>query len=489
MRTFLKENDISILKYLYHNNNSSIKNIAKGIQKSETSVRNSIKNINYFLEENNLSELDKIDKKYNLPTISMTSLHKFIFENPLEYSAKQRFNYLILELILTEKLNLNAKVKIFNVTRKTLSLDLEEIKKFLNNKTFYKDLYLEGIPWQGVFLKGYRPNITYFSIEFLLKLLIERENSNFLLENSNLNKLYYEYIPHSIEEILYQLTIKIFRKFDISIGSYSFNAFLATCIYCYLKQNETLDTYPKGTSFLPNNTQISNEYLEYFHSEEFLEIYPFFKKNTLFLAKILTRLSPDFLKLLILKNNSNIKFIKFIEDEFNFNFSEDSKLYLSTTLSVGKFKYEYQINSFNSSLNDLSNFDKLLIEKIENLLIKLEIILLEEDFILLLSIIKENMLNYSFQNKKTILILDTSWNCWLGNSIKGQLIKKFQNIEIILTSPYLLKTNDICKINPELILYTGFNFENFFESIDIRKKQINHIDIFKNTDYFKRLGF
>lgn len=486
MTILLKKNDINVLKYLYHNNNTTIKTIAEAIKKSDTSIRSSIKNINYFCEKNNLLLIEKIDKKYILPVFTANNLHKFLLENPIESAAKQRFNYLMLELILTEKLNLNEKSEFFNVTRKTLSLDLEEIKKFLQKK----DLYLESIPWKGIFLKGDFSNKTCLSIEFILKILLEKETNNFTTENYKLNKLFYQYIPNKIESLIYNFVKNIFLRFNIVAGTHIFNAFFASCIYCFLKKEQNIINNLNKNLLFNEIKKIPNEYLIYFNSKEFLEEYPFFKNNNLFLARALTRLSSEFLNLK-LKNNDYSKYIiEYIEKSFEFKFTENSKVYLIQLLGIAKFKYEYQINHLSSSFNDISIKDNILINKINSLLFEMNINIYEEDLTLIILLIKENLIKFSLEkNKKKILIIDKLWNCWLGKMIKEQLINNFSNLNITVESIYLLEKNDILKLNPDFIIYTEFEFNDFFENINVDKIQFKHVNIFKYINYFERLGF
>lgn len=490
MTTLLKKNDINILKYLYHNNNNNnnttIKTIANAIGKSDTSIRNSIKNINCFCEKNNLPPIIKIEGKYTLPIFTASNLHKFLLESPIETAAKQRFNYLMLELILTDKLNLNEKSNIFNVTRKTLSLDLEDLKKFL----LKKDLYLESIPWKGIFFKGDFFNKAHLSIEFILKILLEKEINNFATENYKLTELYYQHIPYEIENSINEFVKSIFLKFNISTGTHIFNSFLASCIFCYLKKEENIVDNLKDSLLFNEITIVPKKYTEYFNSKEFIEKYPFFKNNNLFLSRALTRLSPEFLNLKLKNNTYFNQITEFIENKLEFQFSENSKLYLIQLLGISKFKYEYQINHFSSSFNNLYTKENKLIQKIMNLFFELNISIYEEDLTLIILLIKESLLQFFLiKDKKKILILDKFLNCWLGNIIKNQLMDNFSNLDISIESVYLFKKEDIFKLNPDFIIYTDFEFEKFFEDIYINKIQFKHINIFEYLNYFEKFGF
>lgn len=484
MTILLKKNDISVLKYLYHNNNTTIKTIANSIGKSETLIRSSIKNINYFCEKNNLMPIAKIKGKYILPIFTVKNFNKFLLETPIEYIAKQRFDCLMFELILTEQLNLNEKSKIFNVTRKTLSLDLEEIKIFLQKK----NLYLESVPWKGIFLKGDFLNKAYLSIEFILKILLEKEINDFATENYRLNELYYQYIPPKIESYIYNFVKDIFFKFNITAGSFIFNSFFASSIYCYLNKDKDLINNLEDNLFFNEIGNIPEQYLNYFYSEEFIEKYPFFKNNNLFLARTLTRLSPEFFYLKLKSDTYSKHIVESIENKLEFKFTENSKLYLIQLLGIAKFKCEYQINHLSSSFNNIFIKDNLLIKKINSLLLELKVNVYEEDLTLLILLIKDALIKFSIEKKK-ILILDKFSNCWLGNMIKQQLISNFSNLDIFVESIYLLKTDDIVKLNPDFIIYTEFEFDNFFENINIKKLQVKHIDIFEHINYFENLVF
>lgn len=482
MRTLLKKNDINILKYLSHNNNVSTKDIAQAINKSETCIRNSIKNINTFFEENNLTPLERIDGKYNLSFNISNNLSPLLLKDSIEIQAKERFNYLMFELILTEKLNLNKKTSTFNVTRKTLSLDLEEIKNFLAQK----DLYLESIPWKGIYLKGDQNNKIILSIKFLLKLILEKEFNPFSSEINKTEKLYHQYLPIEIEKKLFNLNQIILKKYNLNIGTQLSNVLLAVLIYCYLKKDSYILAEEDPLFSLKNVKEIYNSYFSFFCSEEFLKEYPFFHKNSHILSSTLTRITPEILKIDITNDNIMNNIISNLESNLNFKFTESSNLYFIQLLRVGNFKYKYNITHFNSFFEDISEQDKYIIDKLNSILIKNNINLLYEDLTLPALIIKHNIVKYKIQTKqKHILILDRFLDCWLGNLIQNQLLNNFEHLNIAVKSIYLLNSEDILLLNPDFIIYTDFEFDNFFPNINIKKQQCKYDNIFKNINYLE----
>ncbi|WP_426711466.1 helix-turn-helix domain-containing protein [Cetobacterium sp. SF1] len=490
MNTILKKTDINILKYLNHNNNISTKDIAAAIKKSETSIRNSIKNINNFLEENNLSPLEKINGKYTLSNFTSNDLNKFLIGDFVELPPNERFNYLILELILTEKLNLNEKAKLFNVTRKTLSLDLEEVKKFLCEK----NLSLESIPWKGIYLQGNTNDKIQLAIKFIMKLLLEREFNQFTVEvhkkflNPLLDKLYHQYIPVDIEQKLYILTKNTLNHFDIQGGTHLFNSFLAASIYCYLQNEHKLVINSKKTIFSKEVEIIHKEYMEYFQSEFFKNQYPFLKNNNVILANALTRMHPAFLKNSIDSNKFTIDLFKSIEKYFNFEFINDIKIKFIQLLGVAEFKFIYRIKRYNSCFSEISQGDKEIIMKIGSIFNHYNVFIYEEDLTLLALLIKENLMIYEKKQMRKILVLDCFYESWLGNMIKVQLQNNFLNLNIIVKSFYNIEKQDILDLNPDLIIYTNFEFDNFFTDINITKQQLTHANVFKYMEYFENLG-
>lgn len=488
MKTILKKNDINILKYLNNNSNTSTKELEIVMKKSETSIRNSIRNINNFFTENQLTPLEKIKGKYSLPPMTSQDLEKFFIEDIIELPPEERFSYLIFELILTEKLNLNEKAKLFNVTRKTLSLDLEDVKEFLAKR----NLSLKSVPWQGVYLEGDNSDKICLGVQFIIKLLFEKEFSNFTLEihkkflNPLLDKLYRQYVSISVEENLYKLTVDTLKNYSIEGGIYFFNSFLASAIYCYLKREENLEVIQKK---IPEELEIiRQDYLNFFNSDNFKKNFNFFQNNSMILANSLVRMHPLFYKHIAESDLETKNIIENFEDQFNFKFNETSKIKFVQLLNVSKYKYKYNVKHFSCSSN-LSNFDMELTSKIKKILYENNLYFYKEDINLILLLVKSDSLNYQLNKKQqNILILDCFYDCWLGKMIKQQLESKFFNLKVEVKSFYKIDKDNILDYNPNLIIYTEFDFNNFFPNINIKKQQIKFINIFKYMEYFEELG-
>lgn len=488
MKTILKKTDINILKYLNNNNSISTKELEVAIKKSETSIRNSLRNINNFFAENNLTPLKKIKGKYSLPPMSLHDLDKFIIEDIVELPPGERFSYLIFELILTEKLNLNEKAKLFNVTRKTLSLDLDEVKKFLATK----NLYLKSVPWQGIYLEGSSSDKICLGIQFIMKLIFEKEFSDFTMEihkkflNPLLDKLYRQYIPVSVEDTLYKFTIDTLKNFNIEGGIYFFNSFLASAIYCYLKKEEHLEI--PSRNFPKELSDIKQGYLNFLNSKEFQIDYNFFQNNTEILANSLIRMHPLFYKNIMESDLEIINILQNFEIQFNFKFTEKTKIKFIQLFNVSRYKYKYRVKHFSCSSN-LSKYDTEMVSKINNILKENQIIFYKEDIHLILLLLKSNIMNYQLnKQQQNILIIDCFYDCWLGKIIKQQLENKFFNLKVDVKSFYKVDTDNILEFNPNLIIYTEFDFDNFFPNINIKKQQIKCTNVFKYIDYFKELG-
>lgn len=492
MEIVLKKIDMNILKYLTYNHNVSIKDISKSIKKSETTVRSSLKRINQFLIEHELNPLEKIGVNYTLSPSQIKNLNIFSSKISLEITQRERFNYLVLELVLTEKLNLNEKSKIFGVSRKTLSLDLEELKNFLKEN----NLALESVPWKGIYLKGNNYDKITLAVQFIMKIHLEQEinestiKTQKVLLNPLINKLYREYIPKKIEILFYNLTKQILNKYKIEAGTYFFYSFFAISIYAYLKKDNTLicNSFQKNISSEIEN--LCKEYSKYFKSKSFLSKYPSLEKNINLLAGCLSRMNELFF---IIDNENNQlynKIISDVENYFDINFSKKLKIYFIQTLGISIFKFRFRIKKYNSCFSKLSRSDKNILDDLNTVLYKNNFSIYDEDLILLALLIKEEIINNRIFkiNNIHILILDCTYNCWLGNIIATQLKNNFNNIIITIKSLYLTTKNEILNSNPDFIIYTDFEFNKFFSDIHIKKYQIKYINLFKYMDYFKELG-
>lgn len=488
MKTILKKTDINILKYLNNNSNISTKELEIAIKKSETSIRNSIKNINNFFIENSLAPLEKIKGKYSLPSMSLQNLDEFIIEDIVELPPEERFNYLIFELILTEKLNLNEKSKLFNVTRKTLSLDLEEVKKFLATK----NLHLKSVPWQGIYLEGNSSDKIRLGVQYILKLIFEKNFNDLTTEihkkflNPLLDKLYRQYVPSSVEGSLCKLTKDILKNYNIEGGIYFFNAFLASAIYCYLKREENLEIISRK---IPEELEnIKQEYLDFFNSKDFKINFDYLQNNIVILANSLVRMHPLFYKYVAEFDLETKNTLENFEKQFNFKFNENSKIKFVQLLNVSRYKYKFNVKHFSCSTN-LCKSESETASKIKKILKENNLYFYKEDINLILLLLKSNIMNYQLnKNQKNILILDCFYDCWLGKIIKQQLENKFFNLKVDVKSFYKIDKSNILDYNPNLIIYTEFDFDNFFPDTHIKKQQIKFTNIFKYMDYFEELG-
>ncbi|MGL5933434.1 MAG: helix-turn-helix domain-containing protein [Cetobacterium sp.] len=254
---------------------------------------------------------------------------------------------LYISFVLLDKrvINITQLSELLEVTRRTLSYDLEEIKRFLN---FY-NLKLVPHKNQGLRLEGVEKNIRRMLLGYIFKIFIERKflpeliNSyfmNFLKENNLKNILLkVNSIPKDKKNYIYYNDISLISSilaFTTNAESLPKNEFyitseisflIPTCAHPYLSDIAN-NRYYTPTNFLPKlklyktffestvnkffKIEIDASFYQNLPIEKWLVFFVFkeiFEVNDLYYTNILTKNIPQNISSLIKKLQKQIPFI------------------------------------------------------------------------------------------------------------------------------------------------------------------------------------
>lgn len=458
----LKHIDIQILKILINNKNITIDEIKSILNKQNMNIKTTLDKLNNFLKKFNYGFIYKLEQKYSL------KLNKQIPQNssPLSFpllSSEERINYLLLVLSFEKKINLREIAENFNINRNTLVSDIKNLKTKLKKY----NLTIHSVPWQGIYLTGNSRDIYLFSIQFILKLLLEKEVNKFVytIHLSSINpfiKIYYDsFISNNLDLDFSNTSINILKIFNIELEIYEINTIKTLLIFLYLNPDIV---YIKNLSSTLRDLQISKElYFKIYNdflASNLLTKYSFLSNNIDFFILSILKLQKEIV-LLQVKNSTSL-IIRELELIFNIKFNLKNKIDFLTLLETFEFNFLFEIYNYNQLPKNDSILPEFLIKVLKKVAIKYNYNILRQDFYTLTHFIY-NIIFTTYMKKiknKKFLILDNNTNNWSGNNIKFKLEKffKIKNIEIF--SIYMIQ-------------FFNFTFINSFDFIIISSRTDN----------------
>ena len=103
--------------------------------------------INQKLVEMKLPLIKEKNKIYSLDFSKKQ--RKLFYESCIDYSREQRYNYLLLKILVEKNINLEQERHFLNISRSTISRDFLFIKKFL----YQKKMIIITQKWKGCYLE------------------------------------------------------------------------------------------------------------------------------------------------------------------------------------------------------------------------------------------------------------------------------------------------------------------------------------------------
>lgn len=455
----LKRVDVKVIKYLYHNHSLENEILAKTLNMSVSNLRLSIARINTYLTETGQGRC-YIKKEIAYLEVTTNNL-KAIFSSLdcLIFSSEERQEFLIADLLYKKNLILNDYLTVFDITRTTISSDIRGVKKFLKKN----NLEISSLPFKGLYLKGSVIDKIIFSIKYTFKLLLEKDYDIFF------NKIYYKYFDSKREKELRSLTNSIIetinKVYNIHPDYYYKKSIVATLLYIDVLSSQgieidKIEPHQKSKQLF---TELKKLLLENSNIDKFS-----FSDNAInLLAYALIGTFPNYsFRKGFLNNDKYHNFINFLKANSTLSLNKEQTTTIIKLLKFFECKKEFNIVSHNKMLNynldyNFLNFD------LEAVLSEYSINISEEDKYYLILFLK----NLNVNNEK-ILILDITHDCWIGKIIKTQTQIKHPTSMIKLKNLSQCDSTFIRNFNPSLILYNGFNFDEFYPEIHIDHQEI-----------------
>ena len=178
--------------------------------------------INQKLVEMKLPLIKEKNKIYSLDFSKKQ--RKLFYESCIDYSREQRYNYLLLKILVEKNINLEQERHFLNISRSTISRDFLFIKKFL----YQKKMIIITQKWKGCYLEILNEENRYEALVEIL--MIFYSDYNYL--PGIIKKYLLEIQPKDLDKMLEKI-LKIYDLFNIQIGDFTIKYIctLKTCIH------------------------------------------------------------------------------------------------------------------------------------------------------------------------------------------------------------------------------------------------------------------
>lgn len=399
-----------ILKLLFQSNLSS-EEILKYININNLTLNTNIKNINEKLKSLNLPKISLENGEYSL-FLSKREKEKF-YNSCTDYSQNQRWNYLILKLLLEKELNLDKEKDLLNVSRATIQRDLKKIKNILEEY----NIQVNSILWKGIYLlQKDNKNIYKLVFEIFVKFYYEIDNLPKVLKNY-LKKLFI--IDYKVLEKKIYI---IFTKFNLHLNELALKTFLALDLCFFIFPDFYLESVLEELETIKNN-------------KNFLKIKEELLKEDIFFPNYLNYIALGIYNLIYKQYTNKEKYksiFQYLEKVFTFKLSETAKYNIYLCLHYGVFKYKnniYTVTEYTSS-----KINSKLLKLIYSFLNHFRIDLLYGDVLSLLNLIKKSLKEEEKKNLKKILILKNNFNQHNMENIRNYLKYLYPNFFIEIES-------------------------------------------------------
>ncbi|WP_407537979.1 helix-turn-helix domain-containing protein [Cetobacterium somerae] len=499
----LNQPEVALLKLLINHETLTLQQITYFLNVSSLTSRKYLNNLKKFLESTSLGKINKVNNTFTLNLVKNIDLDilEVTLRNVkiLNFSSEERINYLLCLLIFETEVSVSSLVEIFNVSRNTLALDIKKIKKLI---TQY-NLSIISKPWKGIELTGNKLEIEIFSIQFILKFLIEKEFSliSWYFYGKFTNPLVKTYLDKKFSlcelDKIKSLTHLVTKKFDLFITPYMFVGLESFFIYQNIKkQDSNLD------DIILERIKESNLEELFFNIKEIIVNIPDIHENPIYNKSLnhLTLAIFSFTKESIFLRKKN-KMVEFLEKRmfeiYDFSLEEEERFILINLISTFRFKFNFSIQSNCNYYITPSEIPKSIITEIKQSSKIMKFNILEEDFYILALFIYQLVRKKFTKLEKEIKILlyDSTYNDWCGTGFAFELKKylPFIKIDIISIYGYQQKKLNINYDDYNYILFTNFTAREIFikNNSKLKKKLIPILykDFFNINEFWGQLFF
>lgn len=481
--------EIELLKLFENHSHLSLKEISFFLEVNSTSVKKHINNLNSFLEKKKIGKINNNNKNFILKYENFSKAYTCQNLN-INYDPKERFYFIIVLLVFEKQIKISSLVSKLNVSFNTLLGDLNKIKLFLKNF----NLTISSTPFLGVCLDGPKNLKNNFSINAILKYLLEKEFNpqTFNLFGIYINPLLYSYLEKKKDtidmELIEKITQKLIEIVKIDSDIYLYNTLKSTLIYFSVKKTETM---PLNEFNFKGEKKII-----YLKIIQILDIKnnPHLHSAIFILVKIISRKSLNYPYSFMKKDRIFKVLLEKFKKKYNLSLSSEEKKILFNMVKNIEYKYLFNLKIYDNNYIVNSDIPKFILNGLENTLKEKKIKILKEDTFVIALYIYHVVCNHYLDNKfnKKILVCDYSNSNWIGKGFINEVKKYLPYIEIDLTSICLLKFENINFDNYDYIIFMNkFGKNEYIPKGSFDEKFIfirynNHFDI---NSFWGRLIF
>lgn len=189
--------NIDILQTLIKNNGEgTIKDLAEKNKISERAVRYDIENINEYLREKGLPQIEKLFKG-ELKLQKIIQIEDYLYKNYEQdlLLPEDRETYILIEILFNEFINLNKISDDLDVSRSTVKIDLKNVKEILNKYNLELSLKHKT----GLILNGKEESVRKLKLKVILKYfrkyeVYKRDTSKYSLKDKFIIEMLDKYI-------------------------------------------------------------------------------------------------------------------------------------------------------------------------------------------------------------------------------------------------------------------------------------------------------
>lgn len=491
----LKQNQIStfelnILKLLINHPFLTLEQISYFLNRNNLTIKKYITSLNRFLKDNNLG---------NILYVNKTFVFKKLFNNitisrkkNIIYSSEERIYYITLLLIFEEKISLKSLTGIFNITQGTLLNDLRKLR--LSLEPF--NLKVETLSWVGIKLSGKTFAVNAFSIEFLIKYIVEKDSNNltWMLYTTHINPLIERYITSKITDLKLQqideTVTKILTELNLKVDLYSHSTLKSTLIFCYIKKVDLEVTKSRYFSTEKINTIFENQKKILYNLLEEKD-HKFKYKITCLLSYVITHLRIELQSLL--ENDYTVEaLVTHLKKFYNIVLSDSDLCLLIRLVKIFRLKKSFNIYSYSYYFIYDSDVPKNILKNLKKSLEEVNFKFLDEDYFSLTLFIYQIICKYYIElsRNKSFLIFDSSFENWITKGFKNELKKYLPDAHIEIYSIY--KNKSIEKNYSEfdyIISMNNFEIENLPKLDNKKIVFINYKDHFEINNFWTQLFF
>ncbi|MGL4946319.1 MAG: hypothetical protein ACRC4X_01430 [Cetobacterium sp.] len=416
IKMVLNKKSLYILSLFFSLNKFSYSDLEKILNIKKRSIDNNIKIINDFLMLHNIDGIDKCNNFFSLKRNSIDRIKAILQFAPL--SVPERKEYLLLQLLFENTINLNNNTHAIDTTRRTLNYDLISLKSYLNKQ----NLSIESIPGKGIFLEGDEIVIrNLFSIH-LSKYLIY-ENTNHTLFHELINS----YCTKKEIDVKKVELLALLKSIMVQLIPEDFYRVLSIMLIHILRADKVIFEGEYKTPVGIKNHKFYEKTLK-FLKKRGLKNLKLYELDSI--IEILFLLDP---KSYETSDRDTTIFIERIEADFNIDLSQNlsTVMRISNILRVAKLKIQYDFSE-GKEIYELNPLQKLDFKKIAAIISSMFKGFYYEDVLSLLLVLKNHISssNVTKNSYKRLVVVDDTFD-GMYSSILSQYLKKYPFIEIV----------------------------------------------------------